>query len=285
MGRKCSIEDIEKRLKFLYDDILTVDRATYVNVNMPARFIHKIYGEWWNVPKYILRKRLLHLEEKKLLFKKPIEKIREQLKEIFGEQVVIDETSYVRSSCKARFIDKEFGEWEAFVGNVINSHSSHPARAILRRKQTCLKLYGFCTNLQNEDVKNAIKKTNIIKYGVENPQQNRQISLKTAKSQNKSLILLHWKTQEEIICQGSYEIKVVEWLNKNKIDFDWQIPFDMPAGKRYFIDLFLKEKNLWVEIKGYKRPKNMEKWNWFHEERPNSELWDERKLKEMRILP
>ncbi|KKM14938.1 hypothetical protein LCGC14_1701060, partial [marine sediment metagenome] len=27
-----------------------------------------------------------------------------------------------------------------------------------------------------------------------------------------------------------------------------------------------------------------EKWEWFHKEHPNSELWDKKKLKEMKII-
>lgn len=40
----------------------------------------------------------------------------------------------------------------------------------------------------------------------------------------------------------------------------------------------------WAEIKGYFWDDAKEKWKWFNEEKPNSELWDKNKLKEMRIL-
>ena len=116
------------------------------------------------------------------------------------------------------------------------------------------------------------------------PSKVPSIAKKQAKSQNNSTILYHWKTGEELICRASYEPKVIAHLNKNKIDFDFQIPFDMPNKQRYFIDLYLKEQDLWIEIKGYKRPKNMEKWYWFHSEHPNSELWDKQKLQLLGIL-
>ena len=93
--------------------------------------------------------------------------------------------------------------------------------------------------------------------------------------------MFHWKTHKKLYCKGSYEIAVVEWLNENKIDFDWQIRFTTPQDQYYFVDLFLKDRNVWVEIKGYKRPLNMKKWFWFHSEYPNSELWDDQKLKEL----
>jgi len=77
-----------------------------------------------------------------------------------------------------------------------------------------------------------------------------------------------------VICTASYEKKVVEWLNKNEIDFDWQIEFDMPDGRKYFCDLYLKKENKYVEIKGYFWKDAKEKWYWFHENYSNSELWN-----------
>ena len=118
--------------------------------------------------------------------------------------------------------------------------------------------------------------------------QNREVALKNAKSQKSSIILYHWKTNQELICTASYEKAVVEYLNKNKIDFDWQIMFDMPKienkKRTYRIDLYLKEQDKYIEIKGYFRKDAEQKWNWFHSEYPNSELWNKEKLKQMEIL-
>jgi hypothetical protein len=58
----------------------------------------------------------------------------------------------------------------------------------------------------------------------------------------------------------------------------------MPDGRTYRPDLYLTKERKWIEIKGYFYDDAEEKWNWFHETYPNSELWNEKKLKEMRIL-
>jgi hypothetical protein len=58
----------------------------------------------------------------------------------------------------------------------------------------------------------------------------------------------------------------------------------MDDGKTYFVDLFLKEQNIWVEIKGYFRPDAKLKWEWFTKKFENAELWDADKLKELNIL-
>ena len=62
------------------------------------------------------------------------------------------------------------------------------------------------------------------------------------------------------------------------------MPFTMTSGKVYICDCYLPERDLYIEIKGYFRKDAKEKWDWFHKEYPNSELWDKKKLKELGIL-
>ena len=154
-----------------------------------------------------------------------------------------------------------------------------------KKHNTCLEKYGNKSPFQNETVKQKIKETCLEKYGVENPSQNKEISLKAAKSMMNSYVFPHWKTNEEVICVGSYEKAVVEYLNKNKIEFDWQPKvFIMSDGKTYRPDFYLPEGRLWVEVKGYFRKDAKEKWEWFHKQYPNSELWNKKMLKQMEIL-
>ena len=109
--------------------------------------------------------------------------------------------------------------------------------------------------------------------------------LQAAIKQNNSYILIHWKTEEELVCQASYEKRVVKYLNKNKINFRWQSKtFKMPDGRTYRPDMYLYSTKNWIEIKGYFRDKAREKWNWFQTIKPNSELWDTAKLKSMGII-
>jgi len=109
--------------------------------------------------------------------------------------------------------------------------------------------------------------------------------IKRALSSTNSYILYHWKTKEELICQGGWEKAVVDYLNKNKINFKWQNKiFNMPNGKTYRPDFYLFGQKKWIEIKGYFRKDAKEKWDWFQTEHSNSELWDFKKLKEMKII-
>lgn len=49
-----------------------------------------------------------------------------------------------------------------------------------------------------------------------------------------------------------------------------------------FASPFTDERK-WIEIKGRFMGDAREKWEWFHKKYPDSELWNERKLKELGI--
>jgi len=185
--------------------------------------------------------------------------------EKYGNEFILDETTYVDMNTSARFIDTEHGEfWSLPRAEFIG----HP-----NRKQ------------------GKIKKTNLRRYGVEHLSQDPQHSLKIAKKLQNTTTKIHWKTNEELICQASYEPKVIDYLNSNKIDFLWQPKtFDLPYltkggnAATYRPDMFLIESNTWVEIKGWMRPESKPKWDWLKTQFPTAELWDKKKLKEMGIL-
>ncbi len=111
---------------------------------------------------------------------------------------------------------------------------------------------------------------------------------KSRKSMKKSVVIFHWKSQEELICTGSYEISFVNWANANQIEFEWQIPHKMPDGRTYIIDALIKSgefSNQWIEIKGWMSDIGREKWEWFHALYPQtSQLWNQQKLTELGIL-
>lgn len=109
--------------------------------------------------------------------------------------------------------------------------------------------------------------------------------LEGARKVNNSYTVIHWKTGQELVCQASWEKRVVEYFNVNRINFRWQPrSFSMPDGRKYYPDLYLYSTKKWVEIKGHFWDDAKEKWEWFQTIKPNSELWNKAKLKKMRIL-
>lgn len=112
-----------------------------------------------------------------------------------------------------------------------------------------------------------------------------------AAASNYAKIQKHWQTGEDLVCVASFEAAVVNWLNINKIPFEWQkhtftTPIKTLSGKysTYTPDLYLPDKNLWVEIKGWMRKDADDKWSWFSSRFPNSELWTEEVIKSKGII-
>jgi hypothetical protein len=227
-----------------------------------AKFIDEEYGEFWFEPRYVIQEQARHPDLKPHRLKqRQIQRLRDKIPEFM--QLV--ESTYVGMKTKALFIDDKYGECWVTPHSVLYRQRGHPKRSNLTRK----------TNM---------RATCERRYGTPFPAQNKKIARKIAKSANNSHEHKHWKTNEILVAVGSFEHKTLEWLNKNKIDFDWQIKFDMPDGRVYFCDLYLKNDDKYIEIKGYFRKDAKEKWNWFVSTRNNAELWTRQALKKMGIL-
>lgn len=243
MPKKIDLEQV----KLYIPSFMKIKENTYNGKNSKAIFIDETYGEFEASPKEIMRGKLHHKRAVELgrNVKLTIEDIKLRLPSF----VSIKENTYKNTTTKCVFIDDYYGEWEAIAQDVIRG-SEHPKRACVSRVQTTLK-----------------------KYGVEHTSKCPNIFSKMRKGMRKNSKINHWKTGSEIITTGSYEYKVVEWLNKNKIDFEWDIPFQLKSGT-YFCDLYIIDQNLYVEIKGWWMQEISKiKWEEFNSLHPNSELW------------
>jgi hypothetical protein len=143
------------------------------------------------------------------------------------------------------------------------------------RKKTNLERFGYENPSQSPEIKEKKRQTTQKNFGVDWPQQSPVVAAKTPNPKYKKVIREHWLTNENLSCTGSYELAVVDYLNKNKINFLWQSQtFQLQTGRTYRPDAYLIDQDKWIEIKGYWRRDSEEKWNEFHTQiHPNSELW------------
>lgn len=252
-------------------------------------FEDKEYGVWESTCYRVTVKGNLSLlrrddfqRQRKLL---SIEQINSKIKRETDNLIKLKEgQSYTGNRCKMIFIDQEYGEFSATLDSILSGHFGKK-RGSENRKKTNIEKYGCSAPMQNPNIVLKSIKTNLKKYGVKNPQQDKFIALKSIRSAGQIIEIPHWKTNEMIPCQGGYEVKTVQYFNNNQIDFEAQSKvFMMPNGKTYRPDFYLSEQDKWIEVKGYMRKDAQEKWEWFHEVYPNSELWDKKKLKELGIL-
>lgn len=275
--RTLPVEDIKKRLP----SCLKLDETTYKNVNVKCKFIDSTYGDFWAVPNSILYNGANHPKRGIANSIKKHTTPIEELKLRLPPYIKIDESTFVRQRTKCKFIDDVYGEWWTTPDGVLRG-KDHPKRALDKIKQTNIAKFGVDNAAKSSIVRNKIEQTNLKRYGHKTSSQNLEVARKNARSQTKRVIKHHWKTNEEIVCVGSYEVLVIDYFNTNKMDYAWQPQvFKMPTGKVYIPDCYLPIEDKWVEIKGRFLGDAKEKWDWFHSTYPNSELWDRPKLKSM----
>jgi hypothetical protein len=298
---------------------------TYTGVSKNATFVDKEFGEWetWvtnviaghghklrgkkksqetNLKKYGSISPLGGKEIRKKIEATNIEKYGAPC--VFGSECVrerIKETLLERYGYDNALKSPEIKQ-RSYETNIERYGVPHPFQReeiYEKFKQACLEKYGVDNPWKSPDIRQKIKETCVERYGVENPAQNIDIHNRTLLSNKRVTVIEHWKTSEILSCTASYEVAVVRWLNENKVDFDWQVKFDIPydhelgciSGKIYIVDLLIKDKNpfvnpnTYVEIKGYfMRDISRLKWEWFNRTYENSVLWTGPVLEEYGIL-
>jgi hypothetical protein len=116
---------------------IVLDQSTYVNTRTKAKFIDPEYGEWWATPYNVVHKISNHpkrgLANKAQYQKLTPQQIQERLDKD-GRGIILDQSTYINTGTKARFIDPEFGEWWAKPNKVLMG-SGHPKKGVLSRSK------------------------------------------------------------------------------------------------------------------------------------------------------
>lgn len=217
--------------------------------------------------------------------KKTFEQAKLELETKFPHLELIEDT-FINTKSKLTILDKECGKifYRSFNSVMSSNYPGHPDNQQYRIEQTWLKNYGTTNPNKVKSIKAKAEQTLLNKYGVTNPSQYREFHEKAAVSMNNAYAVPHWKTGEVINCVGKYEARVIDYLNSNKIDYIWKpLVFICSSGSRYFIDMYLPETDVYVEIKGRFFPDAKVKWEEFQKAYPNSELWNKDKLKQLGI--
>lgn len=242
-----------------------------------------------------------------------LDEIKKRLKNVHGDHVTIVDSTFVSYTTFATFVDDAYGVWQAspkavcggrrhtknqFINSGKNRLSSDEIATKLRQH------HGMNVSLaENQQYVSSHTKMKFIDrdfgeftampYAVLNGYSHHPARGQRERTRKSKIATeqIHWRSNKTIVCTASYELAVVKWLNDNRYDFDWQVPFKMPSGRTYYVDLHILSgpfANLYVEIKGTFARKggdvSLTKWLWFHKTHPRSELWDQDKLKTLQIL-
>ncbi len=264
--KRLTVDRIETKLKAINDNrVILAPEQVYKNNTQKLQFIDTEYGEFTCTMDSVLSGHGHPL--------RAAAERRSTCLKNFGHEHQL-QSEFIKN----KIIQTNIGRY-----GVENPQQSEGIRE--KTKNTNLKKYGAECSLNNKGVIEKIKTTMISKYGVEHPVQNKDIAIRIARTANKITDIPHWQTGQLVPCHGSYEVKTVQYFNKNQIEFEAQSRvFAMPNGKTYRPDFYLTLEDKWIEVKGYMRPDAQVKWDWFHAEYPNSELWTKKELKILGIL-
>ena len=127
LKRRVNVESVKARLFAVHGFNVVLDESTYVGTTKKARFLDFEHGVWWAQVKSVIQGRR-HSDNrygKRLLSRSEID---QRLNQVHGSHVsIVSGETYVNSHQKIRFIDDEFGEWEAMPYSVFAGHG-HPRR-------------------------------------------------------------------------------------------------------------------------------------------------------------
>jgi len=263
-GGRLSIGEVQEKLDKKFKGLVALIPDTWVNALTPCEFEDVEYGRWTAILGNILQKQCHgHPFRSKVVSADKRRYTAEEIQDLIPDGVILVPETYKGMLEKATFIDPNHGSYEAFPANLVHHKCGHVL-----------------------DTLEKFKVTNQKKFGSDFPMQNNELALKNAKARRNSYISYHWKTGEELVCQAKWEVKVVAYLNANKIEYEWQSKtFKLPKlGVTYRPDFYLPGEDIWVDVKGWHTEKFLIKWKEFQELQPNSAIWDKHKLKELGIL-
>lgn len=314
--QKLSLADIKLKLREKWGTRIKLRDKTFVDMYTKALFLDGEH-QFWNTPYRVLHGHL-YRGRKVSQRQVPISIAQARIDSSRGKNKIrIIEKSYKGISQKAEFEYVETGErWVTHVKRVIRgdgppsekhtklsqirllTHEEVQRRIDTKHGNQQIKMIGKYVNSHTAtkfinlvDKSTWYAKPYTVMYGSGSPSQRIK---KAARTLSSYPAIKHWKTDELCGVRSSYEYACICWLNKNQIDFDWQVPIKTPFLTRtgkvsvYWIDLFLKSgqfANTWIEIKGrWRNGDNQHKWEWFHEKFSNSALWTLEKLQELNIM-
>lgn len=294
IGVRLTIDEIKQRIYENHGDRIKLDESTYKNTGTKVRFIDSEYGEFWYKPSHLFNKHTAGHPARKEDKRKETCKIKYGVEYVMQSKDVIktretnslakwgtkhysqsDSGREIKSATAQRLdVNVLISKIEEIHGDVITLLPNQTYRGIRQKLWFNDKEYGkWYTRPQN------------ILSGQHHPERGRLNALSKIDTVE---AIERWSDKKIIYAHAAYEIAFVKWCNKNQIDFDWQITFKMPNGRKYIVDAFIKTgefANNYLEIKGWwRRVESKNKWEWFHKTYPNSLIWFYKDLQRIGII-
>jgi hypothetical protein len=254
-SKRYNVSKVVQMVRKAHGDVVTLDVLTYVDMQTKAQFIDSVHGSWSAWPGHIVRgggHPNRRNEKAAEGIRISMDEIRARIRSHHGDTVVLDETTYTgRTTNKARFVDKDYGEWWAVIYKVAGNGHGHPARRVSKATETM-------------SLTPAVRhwKTDELCFG---------------RGSYERAVLL-WLNEKcyDFTWQPMFVTPFITLHGKNRV---------------YYVDVYVKDgpyADTYIEIKGTWARANGDlsraKWEWFHAVYPNSVLWMKPELKRLSII-
>lgn len=124
---------VKERIFATHGDTVKIVEDTFVGFKKHATFIDIDFGEW-NALVYAVCRGQRHPERFRSAVRTTLEEAKRRLFDAHGNEITIKEDTWESGSKLCTFIDKDYGEWSAYLCNVVNG-IGHPQRLSARRSE------------------------------------------------------------------------------------------------------------------------------------------------------
>ena len=139
MAKRLAPKEVVKQIWEAHGDEVAIDLSTYVNINTRCRHINKTLGEFWATPGHVIYRKQAYKSNRAI----PTAEIVRRVKEVHGDTIILDISTYIDTKTKCRFIDKDYGDWWAKPNNIIGKKEGHKNRKVDKQKATFIQYRSF----------------------------------------------------------------------------------------------------------------------------------------------
>lgn len=133
------VQTVTQRILEAHGDTVAIVESTYVGFKKKAMFIDSTFGSW-NALVYAVCRGQRHPERFRSMRRITFEEAEKRIKNKHGELVSIKHETWTKASNKCTFIDVDYGEWNAYLCNVL-AGIGHPNRVQQHRHDAqCLSI-------------------------------------------------------------------------------------------------------------------------------------------------
>jgi hypothetical protein len=168
-------------------------------------------------------------------------------------------------------VQKRIKQFKKIASKISRNNNGRGTNQYIKAKEMGLPKPKISKETKQKFMEHA-KKHNGTFWTKENRQRQRNIMVDVVKNnpdlfiRNKTGWVKNYK-YKNVMLKGKWELKTAKWLDKQNIKWEYEkynFLYEWEGNEhRYFPDFYLKNLDVFIEVKGYKTDKDLAKWKQF----------------------